>query len=210
MRVLIHSLGEFVGSLVPLEVDLFATPCNTTAQAVLQFMSTPRCVAGQRYVVSVIGIRLLRVPTPGSGSAYSPQVGGRCLQGLASGGLILADQTLVSSPYSVSGGASFSTVMSAGSIVLLGSRPACIRFGTELLFTSGLATNCHSLCAQGLSEEAAAMAAAGRGPSTLVLYHRRPRFFREWCVGRTVNPHSASFRPVFRFLIGGVSSRQGR
>ena len=165
----------------------------------LQSPSTRGSVAGQCVIVPLEGERLLRFSSSGvsSAGASEDRIGPDTFS--SSSGPVLANQTLVLETSQASVGTSFSPSVSTGPLVDPGSgRPAS---EPPDLVSSGLAPFRDFFLEAGFSQEAALMAAEGRRPSTLGLYNRRLRLFREWCSSHPIRPSQASLGQIADFLL---------
>ena len=81
------------------------------------------------------------------------------------------------------------------------TRTRSISAGPIVTSSCGVASIRESFRQEGLSDEAASMAARGRRASTLRLYNRRLGVYGEWCSSRQVSPFSASLGTIADFLL---------
>ena len=170
-----------------------------TSPSVLLPSSGSRGVEGQRFVLPLGGPHVLCLPTSSTGSPGPSEDRRRGNPVSSSDSPLLAVQTVVRSTVANVGGPPISSPTSSGPTSVPGTESVPAR--SVFVTPCGVASIRESFRQEGLSDQAASMAARGRRASTLRLYDRRLRVYGEWCTDHQVSPYSSSLGDIADFLL---------
>ena len=173
--------------------------CKSQASNFLCSHAGPGGLGRRRVHRQLVPLRGIRIPSLLPRASSASEGRGRRLSDVHSHRPQLAGADLVSPLAPLARRGTLQVPGSSGPVINTGNRR--VPPSPERPSLDCVATVRQSLVSQGLSKEAATLAANSRRPSTLDMYSSRLGMFRRWCEGRKISPTSAPIGDVADFLL---------